>query len=205
MKLSHTFKLIAICLISYNCNNTNEGKNDIIPKNSKSYNDDERQAIAFLAKNNYMQYIDTAKWYLYNYYCDIKTGYLINSDPFYKKIPKEKQNQYLSSLDLKIIEAYIDTTSKKLYLGTFFFIDDSTILLGSLGNNQGNLPDGIFIDLKRQAFSSYISENMTYTQARPDSKDYEPFAPSVKNFIDSNLNLLNPKYLDILKRMKALK
>jgi hypothetical protein len=205
MKLTNIIVLIISCFFSYNCNNPNDVDSNSLPNKIRIYQDKEKQAFDFLSKNNYLEFIDTAKWYLYNYYCDIKTSYLINSDPFYKKIPKEKQNQYLSSLDLKIIEAYIDTTSKHLYLGAFFFIDDSTILIGSLGNNQGNLPDGIFIDLKRQAFSSYISENMTYIRARSDSKEYETFTPSVRNFIDSNLNLLNPKYLDLLKRMKALK
>ena len=205
MKLTHILTLIIIYLLSYNCNSPNDVEGNPMPDQTAIWNDKENKAVTFLSKNNYLQFADTAKWYLYNYYCDIKTGYLISSDSFYKKIPKSKRDQYLSSLDLRIIEAHIDTFSKNLYLGAFFFINDSTFLIGNLGSNQGSLPDGVIIDLKKKVFSSYITENATYIRARPDSKDYEPFTPSVRNFIDSNLSLFNPKYLDILKRMKVLK
>lgn len=205
MKLTHIIKLLIICVFSYNCNSLKDDDGNLIPNNTRNYDDKEREAFAFLSKNNYTQFIDTAKWYLYNYYCDVKTGYLINNDPLYKEIPVDKQDQYLSSLDLRIIEAHIDTFSKNLLIDARFFINDSTFLIGNLGSNQGSLPDGVIIDLKKKVFSSYITENATYIRARPDSKDYEPFTLSVRNFIDSNLNLLNPKYLDLLKRMKVLK
>ena len=162
MKLINILKLIAICLFSYNCNNLNDVDSSPIPNKTGNYNDKEKQAFDFLSKNNYLEFIDTAKWYLYNYYCDARTGYLISSDSFYKEIPKSNKDQYLSSLDLRIIEAHIDTFSKNLLIDARFFINDSTPLFGDLGNNQGNLPDGIIIDLKKKVFWIQLEGRMHY-------------------------------------------
>lgn len=206
MKLKNILKLVIVCIASYTCTNSN--KNDgskLALDKTEQYKEDEKNANAFLSKNNYVHFIDTAKWYLYNYYCNIKIDYLLNSDSFYLKFSKEKHAQYLAALDLKVIEAHIDTANENLYLGVFFFINDSTVLIGNLGNSHGSLPDGVVIDLKTNSFSGFTSENMNIRKARPDSKEYEPFTTSVNHFIDSNLSLLHPSYLSLLKRMKILK
>lgn len=204
MKNIIILQLLIISIIS--CTNSEKDSDKILSSKSRAtkYKEEELSAKLFLTENNLEQYIDTAKWYLYNRYGDIKIEYLLKSDSFYANIPAAKHNQYLASLNLKIIHAEIDSSNRRLYINAFFFIDDSTSLIGNLGNDQGNLPDGIIIDIKSKSFLGFTSENMHFKKGRYDSKDFEPYTPSIKKFIDTNLSLLNPSYIDLLKRMKIL-
>lgn len=206
MKNIIIIQLLIISMINCSCTNSEKKSDKILAPKSKAtkYKEEEMSAKLFLTKNNLEMYIDTAKWYLYNRYGDVKIEHLLRSDPFYANIPAIKHSQYLASLDLRIVNAEIDTLNKYLYINTFFFIDDTTSLIGNLGDDQGNLPDGVMIDIKSKSFLGFTSENMHFKKGRYDSKDFEPYTPSVKKFIDANLNLLNPSYTDLLKRMKIL-
>jgi hypothetical protein len=205
MKLKQLFMLLVVGMTNYTCTNSDKNESPDLNNKANRYREDEKNAYAFLSERKYTHFIDTAKWYLYNYYCDIKINYLLDSDSFYVKIPKEKRGQYLSSLDLRIDESHIDTLNANLFIGTLFFINDSTPLIGNLGNNHGDIPDGIVISLKNKSFAGFASENAIFTKTRSDGKAFEPFTPTVKNFIDSNLAILNPKYLDLLKAMRVLR
>lgn len=191
------------CVLINSC--TNFGEKEKLLHNShlpNKYSDKEKKAMNYLKEKKLEPLFDTARWYLYNTYCDVKADYLLRNDSFYIKMTTGKKDIYLGTLELKLIEAHIDTATNNLFMGVYFFINDSTFLLGNLGQGNGSVPDGIIMNLMDTTFLNFTSGILNFRKSRIDAN--ENLAPSLKNFIDSNSNLLHPSYLNLLKKQKVI-
>jgi hypothetical protein len=195
--------IIVIVLVYLNsCSDAKDAsKISVINIEKHKYAKEEKNALTYLKEKKLELLLDTAKWYLYNTYCDVKANTLLSKDYFYlEQTNKIKNDIYLGSLELRLIEAHIDTITGNLFMGVYFFIDDSTYLLGNLGEGYGSVPDGVIMNLKDTTFLHFTTGVLNFNKSRIDAKSGKVFTASLKKYIEGNKNNLHPHYLQLLQK-----
>jgi hypothetical protein len=150
----------------------------------------ERYALGFLKTERLLPLNDTAKWYMYNIFCDVTAPDRYSHN---RKI-------YLSSLDLYTFHADWNSDSTLFNINCMFVLDDS-ILMSQFPTNYGLMPAGITFNGKTmtvlglyKGFGGYISES------GPKARLNNLLQPEVLEFVKNHKDSLNRWYLDALKR-----
>lgn len=165
-------------------------KNDTVGKRiSNDENLKEKRVLSYLQENNLLFLNDTAKWYLYNIYCD---------DTVTSEIANSSTKVFLSNLQLKPAFCGYSQDSTSLDIYYRFFYNDSTPIT-HIDTKYHIIVDGVSFDIKTHKLTGFIRGHGGHFIIKgSDSRFINPVQPEVVSFVKQNEDNLNDWYRDAL-------
>jgi hypothetical protein len=184
-------------IFSYTCNNPNESESRAVVDHKKAdekaneYVEREKHTLSYLDSHNLLQLNDTAKWWLYNIFCD---------DTVPKIYSGHNNKTYLSFLNLYALAPGWSADSTRIEIAYAFVLDD-TIELLDFPTKFGPMPSGVTFDVKTKKVLGLLKGLGGYVTERGEKSRYEYLLqPEVLTFVKAHKDSLNKWYLDALKR-----
>lgn len=150
----------------------------------------ENYVINYLNTNKLSFLNDTAKWHLYNIYCDDTLPY---------NIGLKSKKQYLAYLDLKPQAFYYSIDSSTIDIA-YNFIYNDTVKIESLNTTKGKIALGVSFSIKdNYKIRGYISGTGSYFKMIGDKSRFESFLqPEIINFVRQEKSNINSWYKEAL-------
>lgn len=182
------FKGMLFLLLFVSCSNTDKNK-ETTQKLKNQYDDREKEVLTYLQNKNCLYFNDSAKWYLYNIYCD---------DTVPSNITKSSSATYLSYLNLKPVSVGYSYDSLNLDIYYFFLYQD-TIPVDHIMTKYHYLVDGVSFNLKTKQISGFLRGHGGRFMVPGDSSRFvNLMQPDIPPFVEKNKDKLNDWYRDAL-------
>ena len=184
-----------VCLLLGSCRNIGNKPEEAKIKRNDQYEVREEKVLDYLQSKGLQSINDTAKWYLYNIYCD---------DSLPADIIKLSRSVYLASLDLKPIALGWSSDSTIIDIGYAFLYNDS-VKVKEIMTKYGRLVSGVSFDIKSKKIEGFISGYGTHTKVLGEkSRFVNLMQPEIAIFVKANEGILNKWYRNALKEHGVL-
>lgn len=183
------FLLIAtVFLLACNSNQKNVKQKEIENIHNNGSIDYPQQVNDLGVKGLY----DSAKWYIYTWYCDVL--YMPKSD--------STVNKPFGELELRFDNLVLKHDTLVL---NFNFMDMEQPILSSMMRQHRELMTGVGFDTttKKKIYMLSSNANVTYKN-NPYNRYENPLQPEVIAFIKNNKNKLNPWFKEEARRRKLI-
>lgn len=145
----------------------------------------EKSVLSYLQSQNYLRMNDSAKWYLYNIYCD---------DTVPSSKIKSSKRICLSFLKLKPVSIGYSSDSLAFEIGYLFFYND-TIPLLELNTKYGSMIRAVSFDVKTKRVIGFAYGDGSYTKVvGNESRFVNPVQSDVIKFVKENKDYINEWY-----------
>lgn len=182
--------LIILSAFLFACNSNQQNENQLKEKRSEGNN-----CFAYPSEVDSLHVkdlYDSARWYVYTYYCD----------ELYKPKSDSLLNKPFGELELRFDNLVIKNDTAALI---FNFMDNGHPILPSMMRDYRQLATGVGFDIKTRKKIYIISSNTSIThKGNPKSRYENPLQPEVLSYIKKNWEKLNGCFRELAKQ-KGLK
>jgi len=182
-------RFVVVIILFVSCVGNDNEKEKLVT-NKNNYFDKEQITIHFLESKNCLSMNDSAKWYLYNIYCD---------DTLPSSFCKSQTPIYLSYLPLRAISAGYSYDSSTIDI-VYSFIYNDSMKIQHLMTKYDYIVEGVSVNINDKRIVGFIRGHGGHFQVQDSNNRFlNPLQPAVISFARENKQKLNSWYKTALE------